>query len=117
MVGPLMGLTADWLTHFDKHTKNRKTDVYQLLVLDGHENHHSDTFEQYCKENSIHTLCMPPHSYHILELLDVACFAPLKKAYGAQIEYHKAVVPVRELLCTARGMIHLTFDGWTSCQN
>lgn len=32
-------------------------------------------------------------------------------------EYHKAVVPVRELLCTARGMIHLTFDGWTSRQN
>jgi len=79
-------LTADWIQHFNKYTKDRKTGVYRLLVLDGHESHHSDAFEQYCKDNKIITLCMPPHSSHILQPLDVACFAPLKKVYSGQIE-------------------------------
>jgi hypothetical protein len=29
---------------------------------------------------------MPPHSSHILQPLDVSCFAPLKLSYGRQIE-------------------------------
>jgi hypothetical protein len=29
---------------------------------------------------------MPPHSSHLLQPLDVGCFAPLKKAYGCQAE-------------------------------
>jgi hypothetical protein len=32
-------------------------------------------------------------------------------------EYEKAVPEVRRKLQTAMGMIHLTFDGWTSRQN
>jgi hypothetical protein len=42
-------------------------------------------FEQYCQEQNIITLCMPAHSSHILQPLDVGCFAPLKRAYGQQI--------------------------------
>ena len=29
---------------------------------------------------------MPPHSSHILQPLNVSCFAPLKLSYGRQIE-------------------------------
>jgi DDE superfamily endonuclease len=29
---------------------------------------------------------MPPHLSHLLQPLDVGCFAPLKKAYGKQVE-------------------------------
>jgi hypothetical protein len=76
----------DWIRHFEKHTKARTIGGYRLLVLDGHESHHSDAFEEYCKEHDIVTLCMPAHSSHILQLLDVGCFGPLKKAYGRQIE-------------------------------
>ena len=54
--------------------------------MDGHGSHHTARFEQYCKEHAIVTLCMPPHSSHILQPLDVACFAPLKRAYGTQVE-------------------------------
>lgn len=76
----------DWIRHFDQHTKSRTVGVYRLLILDGHESHHSNEFEEYCKENNISTLCMPPHSSHILQPLDVGCFSPLKRAYGQQIE-------------------------------
>jgi hypothetical protein len=59
---------------------------YRLLILDGHRSHHSTDFELYCQEHNIITLCMPPHSSHILQPLDVGCFGPLKRAYGKQIE-------------------------------
>jgi hypothetical protein len=59
---------------------------YRLLILDSHESYHLDEFEEYCKENNIITLCMPPHSSHILQPLDVRCFSLLKKAYSQQIE-------------------------------
>jgi hypothetical protein len=54
--------------------------------MDGHESHHSTEFELFCKDHKIITLCMPPHSSHILQPLDVGCFGPLKKAYGREIE-------------------------------
>jgi hypothetical protein len=76
----------DWIQHFNKYTQSRATGVYRLLVLDGHESHHSEAFEYYCTENNIITLCMPAHSSHLLQPLDVGCFSPLKKAYGQQIE-------------------------------
>ena len=79
-------LGLDWIRHFESFTASRKLGVYRLLILDGHESHHSDKFEEYCKEHNIVTLCMPPHSSHLLQPLDVGCFGPLKKAYSRQIE-------------------------------
>ena len=79
-------LGLNWLKHFNKHTKQRTKGVKRLLVLDGHESHNSVEFNQYCEENSIVTLCMPAHSSHLLQPLDVGCFAPLKQAYGRQVE-------------------------------
>ena len=79
-------LSVNWIKHFDQHTKARTKGVYRLLIFDGHESHHSDGFETHCKDNNILTLCMPAHSSHLLQPLDVGCFGPLKKAYGRQIE-------------------------------
>ena len=76
----------EWIQHFDKHTKSRTKGAYRILILDGHESHHSVVFELYCKENNIITLCMPAHSSHKLQPLDVGCFRPLKRSYGKQIE-------------------------------
>jgi hypothetical protein len=79
-------LGLEWLKHFDAHTKERTVGTHRLLVIDGHESHDSLLFQQYCKDNKIVTLCMPPHSSHLLQPLDVGCFAPLKQAYGRQAE-------------------------------
>lgn len=76
----------DFIKHFNKHTKDRISGVYRLLVLDGHESHHSRDFEDYCKEHKMIILYMPAHSSHILQPLDVACFGPLKRIYGALVE-------------------------------
>lgn len=75
-----------WLTDvFEKHTVGRKTGVYRLLILDGHGSHATPQFDLYCQEHCIITLCMPPHSSHLLQPLDVSCFAVLKRNYGQYI--------------------------------
>ncbi|KAK6208664.1 putative transposase [Colletotrichum tabaci] len=76
----------DWLQHFEKCTKSRTKGVKRLLILDGHNSHKSTKFDDYCKEHSIIALCMPPHSSHELQPLDVGCFSPLKASYGKEIE-------------------------------
>jgi len=96
----------DWIKHFDYHTAPRTKGKYRLLILDGHESHHSTEFELYCQQNNIITLCMPPHSSHLLQPLDVGCFGPLKQAYGRQVEdlmrMHINHVSKLEFLCGFR---------------
>ena len=75
----------EWIKHFDKHTATRTKGRYRMLVLDGHGSHLSAEFEAYCKEHNIITLCLPAHSSHITQPLDVGCFGPLKRAYGHEI--------------------------------
>ena len=75
-----------WLeTIFDKHTKARAMGDYRLLILDGHGSHATPEFDRYCLDNAIIALCMPAHSSHLLQPLDVGCFSPLKRAYGEQV--------------------------------
>ena len=76
----------EWIKHFDKYTTPRTRGKYRLLILDGHESHHSAEFELYCQAYDIITLCMPLHSSHLLQPLDVGCFRPLKQLYGRQIK-------------------------------
>jgi hypothetical protein len=96
----------EWIKHFDNHTTSRTKGPYRLLILDGHESHHSTEFELYCQEHNIVTLCMPPHSSHLLQPLDVGCFALLKREYGRQIEdlmrMHINHISKLEFLCAFR---------------
>jgi hypothetical protein len=81
------GTGLEWLKHFNRCSLKRTIGTYRLLILDGHESHHSVDFELYCKENNIITLCMPAHASHLLQPLDVGCFGPLKRAYSREIEH------------------------------
>jgi DDE superfamily endonuclease/helix-turn-helix, Psq domain len=56
----------EWIQHFDKHTRARAVGKYRLLILDGHESHHSVEFELFYKENNIITLYMPAYVSYIL---------------------------------------------------
>jgi hypothetical protein len=69
-----------WLKHLNLHAK--PVGVYRMLNIDGHKSYCLLEFQDYCKENKIITLCMPSHSSHLLQPLDIACFAPLKRSYG-----------------------------------
>jgi hypothetical protein len=56
-----------------------------MLIIDGYESYNSAEFTQYCKDYKIIPVCMPLHLSHLLQPLDVGCFAPLKKAYGDEV--------------------------------
>jgi hypothetical protein len=75
-----------WIEHFHRHTQQATKGVKRLLVLDRHGSHLTPEFDQYCKDHNIVTLCLPPHSSHRLQPLDVSCFGPLKTAYTARLE-------------------------------
>ena len=79
-------LSVEWVKHFNRYTAPRTHGVYRLLILDGHSSHATPKFDQYCTENKIITLCMPAHTSHLLQPLDVGCFSPLKRAYGHEIQ-------------------------------
>jgi len=79
-------LGFEWVKHFNQHTAARTAGVYRLLILDGHSSHATPEFDQFCTENKIITLCMPPHTSHLLQPLDVSCYSPLKRAYGREVE-------------------------------
>ncbi len=80
-------LGCDWLESvFEPNTKGRTKGVYRLLVLDGHGSHLTPRFDLFCTEHKIIPICMPPHSSHFLQPLDVSCFSVLKRSYGRQVE-------------------------------
>ena len=80
-------MSYKWLIDiFDKYTKNRIVGKYRLLLLDGHKNHFTPEFDQYCKDNSIICLCYPPHSIDRLQPLNVSYFSPLKNIYDRFVQ-------------------------------
>lgn len=75
-----------WLKEvFQAHTITKVVGKYRLLVLDGHNSHSTPKFDKFCKDHDIITLCMPPHSSHLLQPLDVGCFSVLKRVYGSMV--------------------------------
>jgi hypothetical protein len=72
-----------WLQKiFIPYTNSRVRGRFRLLILDGHGSHLTPQFDRICAENDIIPLCMPSHSSHLLQPLDVGCFAVLKRAYS-----------------------------------
>ncbi|EED18891.1 pogo transposable element, putative [Talaromyces stipitatus ATCC 10500] len=77
----------EWLKiHFIPLTNGRTMGNYRMLILDGHGSHLTAEFDRTCTENKIIPVCMPPHSSHLLQPLDVGCFAVLKRHYGQLVE-------------------------------
>jgi len=81
-------LSITWLKPFDTITKARLTSSreYRLLILDGCEIHIHIEFIEYCLDYRIAYYCLPPHSTHLLQPLDVGLFSPLQKYYGKEVD-------------------------------
>src|SRR5262249_35440647 len=75
-----------WLEHFDMHTARCQIGSKRLLILDGHGSHTTAKFITHCRNQGIIPLCMPAHSSHLLQPLDLTVHGPLKKAYAALLD-------------------------------
>ena len=54
----------------------------RLLIFDGHNSHISYKIAKTAFDNNISLLCLPPHTSHGLQPLDVACFKPAKAIWN-----------------------------------
>ena len=52
-----------------------------MLIFDGHGSHVTKEVIEFCQEKKIVLLCLPSHSTHLLQPLDVGVFGPLAGAY------------------------------------
>ena len=78
-----------WIKHFDARTRGNLTSLneYRLLICNGHDSHISADMVNYCIQNHIDLLLLPPHSSHLMQPLNVAVFEPLKRALSLQISH------------------------------
>ncbi len=72
-------LFLKWLHHFIKYAPEERPLV---LIMDQHETHVSKDVIMFCRENTVEILCLPAHTTHILQPLDIAVFNPLKTAFS-----------------------------------
>ncbi|KAF2181405.1 CENP-B protein, partial [Zopfia rhizophila CBS 207.26] len=77
-------ITVRWLQHFNEYIRPHIIGIYCLLILDSHNSHVSLGFVQACKE--IIPLCLPSHTTHVLQPLNVGVFRPLAKAYKKEVK-------------------------------
>ena len=49
-----------------------------LLLLDGHSSHYEPNTIKYAASHGVVILCLPPHTTHVAQPLDVSFFKPLK---------------------------------------
>jgi hypothetical protein len=72
---------------FDPITKKKcQPDEWRLLIVDGHNSHFSTEFIQYCDDHMIELFCIPAHTTHLLQPMDVALFGPLQHYYSLGID-------------------------------
>lgn len=50
--------------------------------MDNHESHLSIELIDLAIARNVDLFCLPPHTTHILQPLDVGCFKPLKKEFN-----------------------------------
>lgn len=75
-----------WFDHFLRHVKPT-ADQPILLILDGHASHTKNiALLETARINHVHIICLPPHTSHRLQPLDVSFMFPLSTFYTQECE-------------------------------
>ena len=61
----------------------------KLLVMDGHGSHIDIKTVELCKANNVHLYCLPPHTTHVFQPLDVAIFYPVQTHFSKLTQHVK----------------------------
>lgn len=70
----------------------RAYDEWRLIIFNGFGSHIDFTILDYCLDHKILPFCLPAHTSHILQPLDVAVFSPISRYYSQEV--NKLKVPV-----------------------
>ena len=64
-----------------------------LLIMDGHSSHVSIDVIQLARDTGIHLLCVPTHTTHILQPLDIGVFKSFKSNFTKACSKYRAAHP------------------------
>ena len=67
--------------YFEPATASQLRREFRLFIVDSHASHISNEFIQFTQAKKIVCLCLPPHSTHLLQPLDVRVFRLLNQNY------------------------------------
>lgn len=95
VVGIIYGLSSGWIDgelfsewfrhHFLEYAPAARP---LLLLLDGHSSHYCPEFIREACECGVIVFCLPPHTTHISQPLDVSCFHSLKVHWDYACDYY-----------------------------
>ncbi|RPB01258.1 hypothetical protein L873DRAFT_1677297, partial [Choiromyces venosus 120613-1] len=71
-------LSMKWLAHFELHSLVRQAGTHHLLLLDGFDSQCTKQLIDFGNEHQIIIFCLPPHTSHLLQPLNVVFFHPYK---------------------------------------
>ena len=81
-----------------------------LLVMDGHGSHVSIELIEVAHANDVHLLCLPSHTTHILQPLDVGVFKSFKANFSKTCGKYLAAHPGRVI--TSDKLSSLVAEAW-----
>lgn len=90
---------TEWLKHFIEFVKPSPADPV-VLILDGHYSHTRNLdLIVLGREHGVIIVCLPPHTTHKLQPMDVAFMSPFKNYYSQEIETWMCNHPFRAVTC------------------
>src|SRR5436190_11983932 len=80
-------IALDWLKRsFEPQTREKAAGAPRVLIFDGHGSHTTTALITYAMQNNIILLQSPPHISHLLQLLDVGLFGPVKTFLSQELK-------------------------------
>ena len=101
-------LYLEWLRFFIRQIPSARP---VLLVQDGHTSHLSIDLIELARANDIHLLCLPAHTTHILQPLDVGVFKAFKSHFHAACRRYTREKPGR--VVTVEVLASLVGRAWS----
>ena len=80
-------LSYQYIQHFHRQSKKTQVGAHRILLCDGYGSHITREVLEFCEKKLIHMFCLPPHTSHILQPLDVVLFQQYKHFHGKAIDY------------------------------
>lgn len=75
---------------FEPQTREKAAGQKRILILDGHSSHLSLRLLRKAREFNVDIIIYPSHCTHLLQGLDVVCFAPFKQIWAKEIRMFEA---------------------------
>ena len=79
-------LSYEWIQHFHRFSVCQQVGVWNHSLLDGYISHCTFEFLDFCDKEKIVVFCLPAHTTHVLQPLDVVLFQPYKHWHAQAVD-------------------------------